>query len=310
MLEDRTPLLSVVITTHNRKNLVVRAIESAITQTYKNIEIVIVSDGSTDGTSEIICSQYSNIKKIKFYEYHPAQGANYARNYGASKAEGEYIAFLDDDDVWHADKAEKQLEKFMEDSEVGLVTAGMHFIYVNNKSESNYIPIVNRDSSKDILIKNVIGGTPAVMMKRSMFEDVGGFDISLGALQDYDLWVRLCQNTKVGVVSETCVDAYDYFDPEKISNNCDRYIEAYKNIEVKYQELYRAILNEKEEKMRKYTFNMLIAKKGLRNSNKQVAVRYALSALKNKLSLQPILVICLSLFPYSVVLKIKNVVKG
>lgn len=300
--------VSVIIPTHNRNDLVVRAIKSVQDQTYSNLEIIIVSDGSTDGTSDVVKDILKIDNRVFFYEYENAMGANHARNYGARNATGEYIAFLDDDDAWQTDKLENQMLVFDGDENIGLVTTGFRFIYVFNNSETNYVPTPKYDSHIEILMKNVIGGTPAVVMRKDIFDEIGGFDEQLHALQDYDLWIRAAQITKIGVFSRPSVDVYDYSDVAKISNNTGRYVEAYEHIENKYQSLIQN-LSKTDNDIRKYNFSMLLAKKGLRNADKKLARKYAKNAIKVKFSLSALSIFFLSLIPYGVVLKIKNKVK-
>ena len=305
---EKNVLLSVIIPTHNRCDLIMRAINSVLNQTIESIEVIVVSDGSTDETDTILKTSVKKDNRIKYLSYTPARGANYARNYGASIAQGEFIAFLDDDDAWHYDKAEKQLEIFRKDINVGAVTCGFHFIYVNQNTETNYIPRPEYDSSKSILMKNIIGGTPAVMLKKEIFDKAGCFDINMPALQDYDMWIRVSQISKIGVVSEPLIDVYDYFDVHKISNNTIRYIQAYSLIENKYQKEISS-LTIKENNIRIKNFSNLIAKKGLRNNNISIAVKYAFKALKVNVNLESFIVIIMSFIPYNWVLKMKNRVK-
>ena len=125
LFDDRHIIkISVIIPTHNRVDLLGRAIRSVQNQTYKNIEIIIVSDGSTDGTDEFVNKLKYTDNRIQFYEYKPSKGSNVARNLGIEKSKGEYIAFLDDDDEWLPTKLEKQLEVFQKDYRIGLVYTG------------------------------------------------------------------------------------------------------------------------------------------------------------------------------------------
>ena len=117
--------ISVVIPTHNRVDLLPRAIKSVLEQTYKDIEIVVVSDGSTDGTDEYM-KQYADNPNVKYISYHPGRGGNYARNAGFDAAKGEFVAFLDDDDEWGPTKIEKQVALMEADEEVGLVYTGIN----------------------------------------------------------------------------------------------------------------------------------------------------------------------------------------
>lgn len=99
-------LISVVIPTYNRGFIIENSIRSVLNQTYKNIEVIIVDDGSTDNTEEVIKS--INDKKIRYFKLKVNRGACYARNYGVSKAKGKYIAFQDSDDIFLPGKLEKQ----------------------------------------------------------------------------------------------------------------------------------------------------------------------------------------------------------
>ena len=108
--------VSVVIPSYNRKDIIGRAIDSVLAQTYKDIEIIVVDDGSTDGTAEYIQKTFPNIK-IFIQENN---GAASARNLGISKADGEYIAFLDTDDYWLPEKIAKQVSSITNDSDTGM----------------------------------------------------------------------------------------------------------------------------------------------------------------------------------------------
>ena len=121
-------LVSVVITTKNRKDLLLRAIESVKTQTYSNIEVIVVDDASTDGTKDI-CERYDGITYI-YISSDESKGGNYARNVGIKQSKGVYIAFLDDDDYWDSSKIEKQLS-LISDESIGFVYCGMRKEIVN-----------------------------------------------------------------------------------------------------------------------------------------------------------------------------------
>ena len=115
-------LVSVIITTHNRKEMLVKAIESVLGQTYKKLECIVVDDASTDGTREHI-TEYINNKRILYYyiSENESRGGNYARNVGLENASGDVVAFLDDDDEWTKDKIEKQMQAIKASDNIGLV---------------------------------------------------------------------------------------------------------------------------------------------------------------------------------------------
>jgi len=298
-------LISVVIPTHNRSKLLMRAIDSALNQTYNNIEIIVVSDGSTDDTDlvmELINAQNENLKYIP---YHPGKGGNYARNIGVKAAEGEFVAFLDDDDEWHKDKLQKQIDVFNSNSEIGLVCTGIHAVYENEKVTTIFIPPAPLDSSKKILLGNCIGSTTTVMIKSALIkQDL--FDESLEALQDYDLWIRLCQKTKVGVVKEPCVEYYNYKGTNQISQFTDRYKRATKHISDKYRDLIKE-LSKAEQKDRRIWNELLLAKKSIRNGNSKVARQYIKRAIKIKCTKQCLILWVASFFSPPFVRKVKSV---
>lgn len=108
---DNKPLVSAIITTHNRIDLLKRAVKSVYEQTYPNIELIVVDDNSTDGTQTWCESQNFHYIRIPSGE---SKGGNYARNLGIKASKGEYVAFLDDDDYWLPEKTEKQMWLMME----------------------------------------------------------------------------------------------------------------------------------------------------------------------------------------------------
>ncbi|MFW6015619.1 MAG: glycosyltransferase family 2 protein [bacterium] len=302
--ENKSNFVSVVIPTHNRSHLIKRAVKSVLSQTFQNFEVIVVSDGSVDDTDKVmndICEQDS---RVKYISYFPAQGGNIARNRGIENAQYKYIAFLDDDDEWHSDKLEKQINLFQQNKNIGLVCTGINAIYVKENITISYIPTAPIDSSREILIKNCIGSTTTVMIKSELLKTCGKFDPELKALQDYDLWIRICQETMVGVVREPCVDYYNDLGNDQISQYTGKYIEATKHINRKYSRLL-STLSKREHKQRNIVFSLLIAKKGLRNGDKKVARKYALNALKIKVSFNPIMIFIASFFPYKFLLLIK-----
>ena len=115
-MKDDNYKVSAIITTHNRLELLIKAINSVLNQTYENIELIIVDDNSTDGTRTYIQKLLLENKDISYIYISPddSKGGNYARNLGINAASGEYIAFLDDDDEWLVDKIQKQIN-FLKD---------------------------------------------------------------------------------------------------------------------------------------------------------------------------------------------------
>lgn len=288
-------LVSIVIPTHNRCDLLERAVNSALNQTYQNIEVIVVSDGSTDKTDELMTKLKDKSDKITYISYKPGKGGNYARNTGIKAANGEFVAFLDDDDEWHSDKIQKQVDIFNSDSQIGLVCTGIHAIYQDETATTIFIPPAKYDCSKEILFGNCIGSTTTVMVKNSLLTEEFMFDEKLEALQDYDLWIRLCQVTKVGVVKSPCVEYYNYIGNNQVSQFTDKYERAIAYISNKYQDKI-SVLSESEKIRREIYGEFLIAKKAIRNGTPKIARSYIKKASKKKLTKQAVVLWCASFF--------------
>lgn len=298
-------LISVVIPTHNRADLLPRAINSVLNQTYIDFEIIVVSDGSTDNTSEIVNGFTKADDRVKFIEYAPAKGGNVARNTGIDAAKGEYIAFLDDDDEWLPEKLQKQIEIVEADEKIGLVYTGVHIIYVNEKVEYNSLSKEAGDLSKRILIDNCVGTTSTVLLRKSVLEKSGIFDVELGALQDFDLWIRVCQHSNVGVVSEPMINYYNYLGKKQVSAVTKKYIDAFAYINEKYKAQMRS-LDEKELHEKQTAEDFLLANKAMRNSKAKLARQYLSKILKSGFSKKAFAYYLLSFTSYKTVLKMRR----
>lgn len=211
-------LISVIIPTYNREKTIIKAVESVINQTYDNIEVIVIDDGSTDNTSEKM--KEINDARVHYYKMKKNMGPSEARNKGVEMAEGEYIAFQDSDDVWKCDKLEKELQKFEEDENIGLCYCS----FLHHRGEmSKCIPDNKLDISLlegDIYLSLLEGnkiGTPTMLMKKEVFEKVGQFDVKLKAYEDWDLALRVSKDYKIAYVSEPLVDVY--FSNNSVNNN-------------------------------------------------------------------------------------------
>ncbi|GAH83893.1 unnamed protein product, partial [marine sediment metagenome] len=121
--------VSVIIPTYNRADMVGRAIQSVINQTYQDFEIIIIDDASTDNTREVAREFQEREKRIKYFKHEINKGGGAARNTGIKNSKGEYIAFLDSDDEWYPEKLEKQIEIFNKNDEnLGVVYSGVFYI--------------------------------------------------------------------------------------------------------------------------------------------------------------------------------------
>ena len=212
--EYLSPLVSVVIPAYNRKHTLKRCIDSVLQQTYRNFEIIIVDDCSTDGTMEFVEAEYGSVSDIDiiYVRNDSNLGASGSRNAGVSYASGEYIAFHDSDDEWFPDKLEKQMQHFMaSDSNVGAVYS---LFYMDEKRQTVWPPRKADMSWKSghvfhtLLISPLVGMITLVVRKR-VFLEIGGFREQLNSLEDYELTIRIAQKYKIDLVDEVLAVAYE-----------------------------------------------------------------------------------------------------
>ena len=199
----QTPLVSVIIPTFNRAEVVSRAVNSVLNQTFKDFECIVVDDGSTDGTDSVLLGFADKIKVIKTEN----RGVSAARNTGAKLAAGKYIAFLDSDDEWKPQKLQKQCD-FMRQS--GFRISQTDETWVRNGKFVNKSAKYIRPSG-DIFYNclEVCAVTPSsVMMERELFFEYGGFDGTFPVCEDYDLWLRMSLKEKFGLIDEPLIIKY------------------------------------------------------------------------------------------------------
>jgi glycosyltransferase involved in cell wall biosynthesis len=201
------PLISTVIPTFNRRALVCRAIDCALAQTYPNQEIIVVDDGSTDGTGDLLREQYGD---RLVYVPQPNGGVSRARNRGMSLARGELIALLDSDDEWDATKLAKQAAFLEQHPDYGMVLCDVRRI----DGQRRPIDVFERRSviphDGDVLefvMQNPSLVPASAMFRRAVYSHLGGFDESLRTAEDIELHLRIAANYKIGVIPEPLTTA-------------------------------------------------------------------------------------------------------
>ncbi|HEY5469035.1 MAG TPA: glycosyltransferase family A protein [Bacteroidales bacterium] len=188
------PEISVVIPTYNRSAILQRAINSIVSQTFKDWELIVVDDCSTDNTFDIVKLFTEDDKRIKYHKLERNSGANAARNLGIKFANADIISFLDSDDEMHPLNLQKQYEKFLSIPDLALCYTGVDY-YSENKMVSDVHPHV-RGSLELFLFTNLKGlgsSTSGFSIRKEVFEKIGGFDESMVSQQDLDLLVRVAR---------------------------------------------------------------------------------------------------------------------
>lgn len=198
-LNSNPSKVSIIMPTYNCGKYIEAAIQSALSQTYKNIEIIVIDDGSTDNTQEIL-DKYIKNEQI-YYIYQKNQGVSKARNTGIFAARGTYIATLDADDTWSNDRLEKMVI-FLEDSSADLVISNFYLVDENRKrlkEKAVFAPTYSQPLLQQQYKTLLYQATAFALMlvKKEVLIEAGGYDESLkGEAEDYDLWLRLLATGK------------------------------------------------------------------------------------------------------------------
>ncbi len=193
------PLVSVIIPVFNRKKLLVRAIESVLKQSFKDFELFVVDDGSDDGTQDLPILKESKITFIRLKEN---RGVSKARNIGVKKSSGEWIAFLDSDDEWFTKKLEKQIEWCRENPQFEIMQTKE--IWIRNGRQVNP-PMTHKKYQGDLFassLERCMITPSSVLLKRSLFEESGGFNENYPVCEDYDLWLRITCQKQIGLLDQ------------------------------------------------------------------------------------------------------------
>lgn len=232
--ESEAIAFSVVIPAYNREKTIKRAIDSVLRQTYQNFEIIVVDDGSTDGTKDVVLSIHDD--RIR-YIYQENQGAQVARNHGLHLANGDYISFLDSDDEWLPGFLETVRDKFFDDISLGCV-----YCLTGITDITGHIRLAREDRLEgniyaEALQQGYITSPSALSMKRSCFDEIGEWDVDFKACQDDDICFRLAKKYKFALIPEILALVHISYDGcgDRISTSLRRVADAWWQLWRKYE---------------------------------------------------------------------------
>ena len=206
-IEKIAPKVSVQIITQNRVKLLPLAIESALNQTYKNLEIIIVDNNSTDKTEELIKRYISIDNRIKYFRLVENLGITKTRNFALSKSAGTYVAVLDSDDFWLTeDKLEKQVDFLLKNPDYAIVGTDNIIVDINNKEIDIEKPLGScKESDSEIknrfLIKNQLLHS-SVLINKQILQEVGCYDEKYQIWEDYALFLKISRQYKIFNIKE------------------------------------------------------------------------------------------------------------
>ncbi|ARV57668.1 glycosyl transferase family A [Nostocales cyanobacterium HT-58-2] len=270
------PKVSVIIPAYNAMPYLKEAVESALKQTLTDFEVLIVDDGSSDGTVEWV----SQIKdpRVRLISQQN-QGSSGARNTGITAAQGEYIALLDADDIWEPTKLEKQVRYLEENPAVGLVDTWT--VLIDQQGKSTGRVVVSYAEGDDVWkqlvqFKTVCCCDSTPLIRRSCFEKVGLFNQELPFLEDLDMWIRLASDYRFAAIKEPLVRYRQH--PGSKSTNCQGTLEAFRTIIEKAFESVPAELFPLRE--RGYgRINLYLAWRAINNKDYDQAINFNHQAL-------------------------------
>jgi glycosyltransferase involved in cell wall biosynthesis len=274
------PKVSVVIPTYNRAHLIKTAINSILMQTYRDFEIIIADDCSTDNTQQVI----KDIKddRVKYLRLEKNSGSCAARNAGIRTAKTDWVAFLDSDDYWLETKLEKQVKLIPQLSrEYAVIHCGIQLV-----DETNNKPVGERiiqDGTEKEIRNNpekLVPSTCTMLIRKEALNDVGYFDESLPAHQETELGIRLSLRYKFKLVNEILVKAL--VNHNQITSNSNNRIRAKEIIIEKHKNvLGKNVL---------YNFSVIIAGNAIINGNRKKAKEFYSKAFRFKpYNLKPLL---------------------
>jgi glycosyltransferase involved in cell wall biosynthesis len=227
--------ISVVIPTYKRANIIRRAIDSVLKQTFQDFEIIVVDDCSNDNTEQVVKAIQD--RRIIYIKHTTNKGGCAARNTGIKAAGGEYIAFLDSDDEWLPKKLERQYARFQElDTNVGVVYCGMHQIDDKGALLRDILPVKQGQLLEDLLIGNCVGSFSVVMIRKIFLEKVGYLDESLPSCQDWDLYLRLSKFSEFYYVKDVLINYYIHNDSHRITKKRAAVVVGYGKILSKFKD--------------------------------------------------------------------------
>ena len=201
---------TVIIPTYNRAHTLKRAIDSVLNQTYKNFELIVVNDGSTDSTEDVLIS-YGDQIKILCTEN---RGVSAARNYAVSKAQGSWLAFLDSDDEWLENKLEKQNKFIMNNPNIPIVHGEEIWIRKGRRVNPKFKHKKHGGFIFQKCLPLCLISPSAVCIEKNVFLEHEGFDEEYVVCEDYDLWLKLTSLYEVGFIEDSIIKKYGGHDDQ------------------------------------------------------------------------------------------------
>jgi glycosyltransferase involved in cell wall biosynthesis len=297
----------VVIPVFNGEKFIGQALESVFSQTYKDFEVICIDDGSSDGSPEVI-AQYGG--KVRYFRQENA-GPSSARNAAMNMSRGEFIAFLDQDDLWYPDKLRLQMDYLKRHPDVAMVHSNIN-ISRDDVVIHHGLPIERRQNGSSVFEELYLGNfinSITVVARRKIFDIIGLFDEDFRMAQDYDLWMRIASRFKIAYQDEIMAE-YRLHDNNSSRNNI-AVIKDDLNILYKMRSLYPSLVSSiPVEKVRKRYFTKYymqgyayFCQHDLRNAR----MSFLKSLKYKKMSIRSYIYVLSTYFPRETIDRIRNI---
>lgn len=224
----RNPEVSVIIPVYNREHVIERAVDSVLNQTFTSLELIVVDDGSTDNTLELL--QDYDDDRIRVLRQSENSGANAARNKGLHAAEGQYIAFQDSDDRWYPEKLERQVDRMQNTpDDTGIIYSAFWNMdgFFSEYRPQQTSTRMSGDLSDHLLRHNFLGFIN-ILVDRSVFEKTGDLDEQMPALQDWDFHLNASQHSRYHFIADPLLEKHPQ--ESSISRDPENYVQAHQRI--------------------------------------------------------------------------------
>lgn len=210
------PLVSIVIPAYNAAWCVGRAIDSVLAQTWPHLDLIVVNDGSTDRTTDVVAAYGARLTCVD----QPNAGMSAARNAGIAAARGEYIAFLDADDRWQPEKLARQMDLMRASDDLAFCSAAARFESPDGDGLGEWSCPPGGSATLADIFRNhaaIAGGASSVLARTALVRELGGFDAALRGAEDTDLWIRLTARGRFACIPEPLVVVLKH--PQSVSRN-------------------------------------------------------------------------------------------
>lgn len=275
-----TMTVAAIIPTHQRPDLLFRAIKSVLNQSEPVDEVIVVDDAACDRTQNVVNSVNSRLVK---YFRNDGAGASSSRNYGAKVANSDFIAFLDDDDEWVSDKIELQ-KRMVKVKDLDVCFSRIRIVYEGTNIRYSTKAHLPENPAVDVCLENFIGGTISSMIRRELFLSLQGFDLAFQAREEYDLWIRLIHaGARIGIVEKPLSIAYRSLNKRsRISSDLKKYEEAIALLNIKHKTLIDKTLTPQQRELRYRKQREFLAAQAVTVGLRSEGIKYYLQSLRSR----------------------------